>query len=446
MSVVQTEIISIGRFLENRNLKIPYYQRPYKWTVHNVVQLLDDIQRFSQKEAYRIGTVVIFNEEDDCFIVDGQQRAVTFLLILRAIAIHKAANITDHNLKDYIYLLEANKFVPGFTSEVSIKNIQDNYREIERRVMTLDEPVIDFLLNKCQITLIQIDNISEAFQFFDSQNARGKDLEPHDLLKAFHLRELQKSHDTITENEVAELVDTWEEMEIKELATLFADFLFRVRGWCSGNSSRYFTKKDTRLFKGINLTHKEKYPYTQIFRFVDEHIGHSKQNGTIKHFPFQLDQTIINGQYFFEMITHYKKIYDQVENDLKGMSGFVGEIINTINTYEGRTRTGDKYVRMLFNCAVLYYMDKFGRSGLEKAIEKIFIWAYSLRLTYQSLQLASVDNYVIEEFNLFKKIKEAVYKEDILTINIPLVKDDFESEKTEAIKELFISMKYLAHV
>jgi len=208
MSVVQTEIVSIGRFLENRNLKIPYYQRPYKWTVRNVVQLLDDIQRFSQTEAYRIGTVVIFNEEDDCYIVDGQQRAITFLLILRAIATHKAANITDHNLKDYICHLQANKFVPGFQSEVSIKNIQDNYREIERRVMTLDEHGIDFLLNKCEVTLIQIDNISEAFQFFDSQNARGRDLEPHDLLKAFHLRELQSSQDTITETEVAELVDT----------------------------------------------------------------------------------------------------------------------------------------------------------------------------------------------------------------------------------------------
>lgn len=32
-------------------------------------------------------------------------------------------------------------------------------------------------------------DLSEAFQFFDSQNARGRDLDPHDLLKAFHLRE-----------------------------------------------------------------------------------------------------------------------------------------------------------------------------------------------------------------------------------------------------------------
>lgn len=33
-------------------------------------------------------------------------------------------------------------------------------------------------------------DISEAFQFFDSQNARGKALYPHDLLKAYHLREM----------------------------------------------------------------------------------------------------------------------------------------------------------------------------------------------------------------------------------------------------------------
>ena len=38
---------------------------------------------------------------------------------------------------------------------------------------------------------VVLQDISEAFQFFDSQNARGKDLEPHDLLKAYHLGALK---------------------------------------------------------------------------------------------------------------------------------------------------------------------------------------------------------------------------------------------------------------
>jgi hypothetical protein len=66
-------------------------------------------------------------------------------------------------------------------------------------------------------------------------------------------------------------------------------------------------------------------------------------------------------------------------------------------------------------------------------------------LTYQNLQLASVDNYVVTEFNLFKKIREAIYKEEITTLELPLIQEDYESEKTAEIKELFLKMKYYAN-
>ena len=442
MGIVKTEIVTIGDFLQHKNLHIPHFQRPYKWSVRNVIQLLDDIQRFKGDTPYRIGTIVIFREDEFDKIVDGQQRTITFLLFIKAILEHKFTSIENKSLKQLLNQIKENSFSPSFKSDISKKNIQDNYREIERRITNIGEDVIEFFLNKCEITHFVIDDISEAFQFFDSQNARGKDLEPHDLLKAYHLRELESSNEIITEAEKAKLVDTWEEMDTKELANLFADFLYRVRGWSRGNSSKYFTKKDTTLFKGINLSKIDSYPYTQIYRLVDEHIH---EEGQIKSFPFQLDQTIINGKNFFEMISHYKLIYDKIERDISLLSPEAQEIMRTLNSYEGRNRTGDKYVRMLFNCSLLYYVDKFGDSYISKAIEKIFIWAYTLRLTYQSLQLASVDNYVIAEFNLFKKIREAIYKEDILAIELPLVKDGYETDKTKDVKDLFIKMKYYAN-
>lgn len=61
-------ITSIGDLLLNKcitslndpskkvNLHIPPYQRPYKWTARNAIQLLDDIIEASQhKERYRVG-------------------------------------------------------------------------------------------------------------------------------------------------------------------------------------------------------------------------------------------------------------------------------------------------------------------------------------------------------------------------------------------------------
>ena len=41
------------------------------------------------------------------------------------------------------------------------------------------------------MVVIQVGKESEAFQLFDSQNTRGRALDPHDLLKAYHLREMQ---------------------------------------------------------------------------------------------------------------------------------------------------------------------------------------------------------------------------------------------------------------
>lgn len=44
--------------------------------------------------------------------------------------------------------------------------------------------------NLLEVVVITVEKQEEAFQLFDSQNSRGKALYPHDLLKAYHLREM----------------------------------------------------------------------------------------------------------------------------------------------------------------------------------------------------------------------------------------------------------------
>ena len=445
MAIVKTEILSISEFLSNTNLKIPHFQRPYKWSIKNVSQLLEDIQRFDNTKSYRIGTIVIHNENDKYNIVDGQQRTLTFILIVKALYNYKLTYIQNEDLEEQLKTTHDTAFKPKFKSDTSKKNIKDNYLEIVRRISNMDESTIDFFLNKCEITHFVIDDVSEAFQFFDSQNARGKDLEPHDLLKAFHLRELEYDSNVVSAEEKEKLVDTWEEMDTKELSTLFADFMYRVRGWSKGNSSRYFTKKDTNLFKGFNLSRIDNFPYVNIYRIVEKQLAVAKKSGEDLKFPFQLDQTIINGKHFFEMISHYKKTFDEFEKNIPNLSDNARQIITTINNYHGKSRTGDKYVRMLFNSALLYYIDKFGDKNTSQAIEKIFIWAYSLRLTYESLQLASVDNYVIQENNLFKKIRDAIFHEEIINMNFTQLTQIHKTKAVEDIILLFKNLKYLAN-
>lgn len=84
---IETYVTSLKELLINKNkslpLSIPDYQRPYTWKAKNVVQLLDDIMKFSIYPEYRIGTIILHNNGKTLDIVDGQQRIITSLLIAR---------------------------------------------------------------------------------------------------------------------------------------------------------------------------------------------------------------------------------------------------------------------------------------------------------------------------------------------------------------------------
>jgi len=92
-------------------------------------------------------------------------------------------------------------------------------------------------------------------------------------------------------------------------------------------------------------------------------------------------------------------------------------ILDTLNSYENKKRTGDQYVRSLFDCLLVYYIDKFGFIDISRAIEKIFIWSYRLRISQEAVQLASMDNHVLKN-NWFVHLKESIQTSDFL--NLPL--------------------------
>ena len=350
---------------------------------------------------------------------------------------------------------------PTFESEISKFNIHNNFLEISRIVSRSDftEELIDFLLNRCEVVTFALNDVSEAFQFFDSQNARGKDLEPHDLLKAYHLREFSKSDEPLKASTVAH----WENSNTDELATLFSQYLYRIRNWSKGNSARYFGKDDTPLFKGVNIDSVGHYPYVEQLRIAHHFVDHYNQqyernvDGRTLDFPFHLDQIIINGRRFFEMATYYQdkisriKVASESESknienihELVGntkLDGYAIEIMKTINGYKAMNRTGDSYVRIMFDCLLIYYIDKFGYVEISRAIEKIFIWAYSLRLKMQVVQLASIDNYVLEE-NLFKLIKEATRPENFISYSLPVITTETRSSKSGEIEKLFKKMRF----
>lgn len=436
--IIEKDIINIKDLLEIPNLKIPDYQRPYKWKIKNVNQLIDDILFHKDKQGYRLGTLVLHNDKENLNIVDGQQRVITIFLLAHGLNRHK---LNDSNKINFSNLCLPNNII-------SQNNIKSNYGMIERLIEEFDNINIEFFLNKCQLVKVVIDDVQEAFQFFDSQNARGKELEPHDLLKAFHLRDMNNYS---TEMERIKVVKEWESLGSKELRDLFGKYLFKIRNWSKGNLAYYFTKNDIDIFKGVNLE-IQNYPFMKQLQinnyYVDKQNEAQRVNNYHFDYPFQIDQVIINGKRFFEMIIHYNNLKKYVENsENKGIKKDIEcNILDTLDKYEGHNRIGDKYVLDLFNCALIYYIDKFGKIDLDKAVKKLFIWAYTLRLRQYSVKLASVDNYAIGKHeyakeSLFQKLYYAINHNEILNLNLESIKE-INATRVDKLLDLFKELKY----
>jgi len=445
-------IINIGTLVKENRLTIPDYQRPYKWSIKNVNQLIDDILVHRDKSAYRIGTLVLHQETDETNneeklnIVDGQQRSITILLIAMALQNHLGDPVSGELRKHHFELPKTELLEKlKFSHPISQKNIHQNYREIRRRIIDFDLVAIRFFFEKCEIVKVVLDDVSEAFQFFDSQNARGRDLEPHDLLKAFHLRELP---DNISEQEKITLINQWEQLKTEELKVLFAQLLFRVRHWSKGYSARYFTKDDVDVFKGISPESETPFPYAEMYKishfFVEDYNSnyHRKIDKQKVEYPFQLNQVIINGKRFFEFVTHYWNVKEEMYLCLK-LDDKAKEIIEVLDNYPQRSRTGDKYIRNLFDCALLFYWDKFGNKEIGRVAEKLFVWAYKRRLMQHSVQLASVDNYALEHPFVFNVIHQALKPKEVLNLPITTINESQVVRKElEGIIQLTQKLNY----
>ena len=428
------EVIKLTELYTLKNLKIPEYQRPYKWTEKNVNNLIDDIISNKDKSEYRLGTLVLHeNEETNLDIVDGQQRIITLMLILYAIS------EKYERVKELLENKNENKLREHkFNNPISQNNIVKNYQLIKQRINDFDEATVDFLLTKCTFVKIVLNDVSEAFQFFDSQNSRGKELEPHDLLKAYHLREMRE----IPSDEQIEIIEKWEGIDTDELASLF-EYLYRIKNWSKSKSAREFTKDEINVFKGINLNNKIYYPYKRIFYVAEYFIEKIAKAPLVEtEYPFQLDNIIINGKRFFEMIYRYFKSKKDLPDLIRKCNFEIYNILYADHKYNnkdyaGYYRVGDNYTKILFECACMYFLDKFGESKeLKKVFEKIFLWAFYIRLTSKRIPFSSIDNYAMEYDSFFKYIKEALQISDILKVRLKSVSKS-EVQGVDAIVKYF---------
>lgn len=320
----------------------------------------------SEKQSgfrYRIGTVILHrNEAEGCLdLVDGQQRTLSLLLLM----LYLDSDASFPLLRE-----------GSFSNAETQRNLRANYEFIAdwaayQPAEWREKAKVAFH-DTLEVVIITVDRVEEAFQLFDSQNTRGRSLDPHDLLKAYHLRAMREDPYAMRH-----VVRRWEEFSSSEVRDLFARYLFPIANWVFRERTRPFTAKEIDVYKG-----------------VPERSGYSYAARARRAAPcFQIGESFIEGNDFFLMAEHYLSMYDDMEQELRDNGG----LEDIRKALERRNPSaGYRHACNLFRCALFAYYDRFHNFDV-RAIRKLFTWSMMVRVDMQSLGFDTINKYAVGE-------------------------------------------------
>lgn len=224
---------TIGELLGKRGMKflIPDYQRLYAWKIEQCEILWDDITDFSfpyerkfdsNDDKYFFGTILTFQNNHTSEVIDGQQRLITFLLMLRAFyaafEVIQCANkdkilssigqcvwhtddfgnvdkkslklksevVSDEDVVEFKKILETGESTKG-----NVSNYAVNYRYFQKVIDDFKNNNPDKfsylpmrILNNCILLPIEVDSQNTALNIFTTLNDRGMPLSDADIFRA----------------------------------------------------------------------------------------------------------------------------------------------------------------------------------------------------------------------------------------------------------------------
>ncbi len=270
----------------NNIYKIPRYQRPYTWTEDHAADFWSDLVEGTS--SYFIGSFVLnyedYESKKHIEVIDGQQRLLTitiFMAVIRDMA--KALNshdtarriqskcIADEDIRgiesfriepgestrDYFQLSiqkfenDINRMEPSsseqkriyknyFYFKGKIENELEKYKDEKEKIEYLRD--LFERMCKVQAICIRIESEEDAYEIFETVNARGVDLSVADLLKNLIFKNIRQSG-----HQKDIVKDRWSEIEenIKETNTEMSKFLRYY--WLS----KYSFVTEKKLFKEI---------------------------------------------------------------------------------------------------------------------------------------------------------------------------------------------------
>lgn len=431
---------SVSSFFDQfgTELRVPGFQRPYSWKPHNALQLCQDLAEQEEQKAdedYVLGTVILHSADENgrtvYNIVDGQQRLVT-LNVLRQ-------------------LLDSGGAQPAADTDSPLAAVTKELRRYVRNLNKADR-FKNYLDDHCILLTVVTNSEDEAFQFFDSQNSRGKSLRPHDLLKAFHLREM-RGH-SVERQRAA--VAGWEAIGEAKLDTLFTGVLARIVSWSRHNRSLDFTQDDIPMFKGLTAgTATPAAHYHRAAQLLLPGVT-AWQSGTTRaqergdvegaklterdyqRIRYQLDAPIVAGEHFFEMVAFMQSEVQLFNRHYFGLdsAGKKVDFEAPLSAFAKDPRY--RYCNALFLCAILYYSNKFSGQEMRPHAIALAKWAYAPRLRPDRSRVTwrSIDNHargqadngqVAPDKNLLAQMRDAFTARELTLEDIELITPKPES-------------------
>lgn len=208
MSASKNEINSIKKLFENSiAIRIPDYQRAYSWEEKHCKQFLEDLIEQNGKDYY-LGQLLFEVNSNTFYIIDGQQRLTTTVILMSAIANKLNYENTDEIARLYLSdkfktIGEDQSLFKKCTRKNIVSSVDDAETISQRRILHSyiyfrdnlpdSEAVLRNIISSLENALITsffIDNKVKATQVFEYQNNRGKDLSPFEIIKAYLMHQI----------------------------------------------------------------------------------------------------------------------------------------------------------------------------------------------------------------------------------------------------------------
>ena len=384
--------------LLNCNLSIPIYQRPYEWSRANVLTLLDDIHNeYIKGKSINLGTIILYSNADKLDIVDGQQRIITLSLLFYNL------NLESKILKNSIQCISNTE-----KRIISNSNEIEDYLERLRKNPQFDiENFKNYIQKQINFFVIITEDSEESFQLFDGRNSKFKNLDPVDLLKAYHLGKInridEKKESLISWNE--NINDSFSiDNHKNRIQFLFNDVLFNIYNWSLNKGRKEFEKDDIYLYKGYRES--KGYNYVKYYNSAE-----SKYHLINK--PFK------EGKAFFDMVADFIKEYKNIIDDYN----LYKKVINDTRVVDYPRDYFDSqyyFINIVYYDALFLFKNKFGsiqEFEMDTIQDYIYKWVLTHRVNYLQVQYTSINKYIIENNNFFFECNNALDISELYKLN-----------------------------